>query len=373
MTSDDAVMPPSLAWDEATRVLACSGDWTWAGLSRRMPPPPRGLKGQIDLDTSAVRRLDTAGAVCLRRHLTKLQQQGGIVSAERVLPPHQAFLDLVTERQLPVAAEPETRINPLARIGAGSISMVGRMLAYFDFVGAVASDGLPRLLRPDRIRWRQVVAEIDHGGLRALPILGMLTFLTGVVIAYQGGTPLQEYGANIFLVDLLTLTMLREMAPLMTAIIVAGRSGSAYTAQIGTMRITEEVDALRVIGITPFEMLVLPKLIAMLIVMPLLTIYADFFGMLGGIVVASAWFGVGYEEFIQRIPEAVAPSSFWVGILKAPVFAALIVTVACYHGFQVQRSTESVGRSTTRSVVHGIFLVIVADAIFSIVFTVLDL
>jgi phospholipid/cholesterol/gamma-HCH transport system permease protein len=368
MKSNDTLMPPSLDWDEASRILACSGDWTLAALSLRSPSAPRSLQGRFELDTTGVRHLDTAGAVCIRRQLTALQQQGGILAGDRILPPHQALLDLVTQHQLPIPAAPLSRFGLLSLIGEWSVAAIGRFMAFFTFVGAVASDSLPRFLRPHSIRWRQVVAEIDHGGVRALPILALLLFLTGVVIAYQGGAPLQQYGANIYLVDLLTLTMLREMAPLMTAIIVAGRTGSAYTAQIGTMHITEEVDALRVIGISPYEMLVLPKLIAMLIAMPLLTTFASFFGMLGGIVVAATWFDVGLWAFIQRIPEAVVPSSFWVGMIKAPVFAVLIVSVACYQGFQVRGSTESVGRATTRSVVHGIFLVIVADAIFSVIF-----
>lgn len=373
MTSDDIAMLPSLDWDESARVLSCVGEWTWAGLSRRAPVPPRGLKGAIALDTSGVTRLDTAGAVCLRRYLGMLQRQGAIVSGDRILPPHQAVLDLVTERQFPPAGPAGQQPNPFHRLGEWSARFAGRAAGFFDFIGAVAADSLPRFLQPQRIRWRQVVAEIDHGGVRALPILALLTFLSGVIIAYQGGAPLEQYGANIYLVDLVTLMMLREMAPLLTAIIVAGRTGSAYTAQIGTMRITEEVDALRVIGITPYEILVLPKLLAMLIVLPLLTMFANVFGMLGGITVSTLMFGVGPGEFIQRIPEAVNPSSFWVGIMKAPVFAMLIVSVACYQGFRVRRSTESVGRATTRSVVQGIFLVIVADAIFSVAFNILDL
>ncbi|MCH8506979.1 MAG: ABC transporter permease, partial [Ectothiorhodospiraceae bacterium] len=174
-------------------------------------------------------------------------------------------------------------------------------------------------------------------------------------------------------VDLLAITMLREMAPLMTAIIVAGRTGSAYAAQIGTMRITEEVDALRVIGLTPYEILALPKMLGLLVAMPLLTLFADLMGMLGGMVVANTMFGIGYDDFLRRIPEAIYPSSFWVGIIKAPVFAAIIVSISCYHGFAVQGSTESVGRATTRSVVQSIFLVIVADAIFSVVFNIVNL
>ncbi|MDN3518658.1 ABC transporter permease [Aquisalimonas lutea] len=375
MTADESATqpePPRLQWDAEQSRLLCRGDWTWGGLSLAEPGLPGGINGRLHLDTTGIRGLDTAGAVVLQHRIEALESNGCAVDRDGLPDGHEGLLALVRRHRLP-PADPRPRAGVLYRIGFGTARGLGRLSAFFAFVGEVAADALPLVMRPHRIRWRQVVGEIDHAGLRALPILGLLVFLTGVVIAYQGGAPLQRYGANIFLVDLLTLTMLREMAPLMTAIIVAGRTGSAYTAQIGTMRITEEVDALRVIGITPYEMLVLPKLLALLVAMPLLTIFADILGMLGGITVAGAWFGVGATEFIARMPEAIAPSSFWVGIIKAPVFAILITLVSCYHGFCVQGSTESVGRATTQSVVQGIFLVIVADAVFSVVFNLLKL
>lgn len=373
MTKDENTTPPSLHWDGSRQTLSCRGDWTWEGLSVRAPTPPREVSGPVTLETDAVTSLDTAGALCLHRLLAAIESDGLTIDRGAIRADHKAFLELVNQHRLPSGGEQRALPNPLHRLGEATVTLLGRPPALLAFVGAVAADTAPRLLKPHRIRWRQVIGEIDHGGVRALPILGLLIFLTGVVIAYQGGAPLQQYGANIFLVDLLSLTMLREMAPLMTAIIVAGRSGSAYAAQIGTMHMTEEVDALRVIGITPYEMLVLPKLLAMLIVMPLLTIFANIFGMLGGMTVASLFFDVGFAEFLQRMPEAIASSSFWVGIIKAPVFAILIVMVSCYHGFHVARSTESVGRATTKSVVQGIFLVIVADAAFSVVFNMLNL
>ncbi len=373
-TSDSAPRPPTVSWDPEQRLLSYAGDWTWQGFARGTPALPNTgtTKEGVRLDTSALSHLDTAGAVALQRHLDELERAGRVVDLEHVAAPHRELLALVTGHRLP-PAEASQRQPLLHRLGAATVDAFQRMNAFLSFVGEVNADSLPRLLRPHRLRWRQVVGEMEHAGVRALPILGLLVFLTGVVIAYQGGEPLRQYGATIFLVDLLTLTMLREMAPLMTAIIVAGRTGSAFTAQIGTMRITEEVDALRVIGITPYEMLVLPKVLALVLVMPLLTIFADIFGMLGGMVVATTYFGIGLEEFIQRVPEAVAASSFWVGIIKAPVFAVIIAMVACYHGFHVQNSTESVGRATTQSVVQGIFLVIVADAAFSVVFSQLNL
>ncbi|MFO7858834.1 MAG: ABC transporter permease [Ectothiorhodospiraceae bacterium] len=369
---DRAPELPSLEWHPEDGTLVGTGDWTWHGLSGRRPGLPWRIRGPLRLDTTAVTAMDTAGALLLHRHLHTLASRNCTVDQSGVTPAHARLMDLVARHEASAFERPRAA-NPLHRLGNATVSLIARLLAFFGFVGAVAHDGLPRLLRPMSIRWRQVGGEIQHAGVNALPILGLLVFLTGVVIAYQGGAPLQQYGANIFLVDLLSLTILREMAPLMTAIIVAGRTGSAYTAQIGTMQITEEVDALRVIGITPYEMLVLPKLIALFISMPLLTLFADIVGMAGGITVSATWFGIGVGDFLQRMPDAIAASSFWVGIAKAPVFAVLIVTVSCYHGFCVQGSTESVGRATTQSVVQGIFLVIVADALFSIAFTFLDL
>jgi phospholipid/cholesterol/gamma-HCH transport system permease protein len=177
----------------------------------------------------------------------------------------------------------------------------------------------------------------------------------------------------VLVVNLVGVTMLREMGPLLAAIIVAGRTGSAYTAEIGTMRITEELDALRSLGITPLEMLVVPKLLGLLIALPLLTLYASALGIFGGMVVADSLYNVGYADFLRRLPDAFAPSTFWVGLIKAPVFALLVAAVACHRGFQVTHSAESIGRETTVSVVQSIFLVIIADAVFSVLFQVFGL
>jgi phospholipid/cholesterol/gamma-HCH transport system permease protein len=193
------------------------------------------------------------------------------------------------------------------------------------------------------------------------------------VVAYQGADQLRQYGANIFVADLVGLSMLREFAPLMTAIIVAGRSGSAYAAQIGTMAVTEEIDAMRTLGIAPLDMLVLPKLLALMIALPLLTVFADVLGVLGGMLMARAQLGVNFGEFLDRFVLAVSPTAYLVGICKAPVFAAVIAVVGCYQGFRTSGGADSVGRQTTRSVVQGIFLVIVADALFSVAFSALGL
>ncbi|WP_291991868.1 ABC transporter permease [Candidatus Accumulibacter sp. ACC003] len=192
-------------------------------------------------------------------------------------------------------------------------------------------------------------------------------------VAYQGADQLRQYGANIYVADLVGLSMLREFAPLITAIIIAGRSGSAYAAQIGTMSVTEEIDAMRTLGIAPLELLVLPKIIALLIVLPLLTLFADLLGVFGGMIMARSQLGVGFGEFLDRFVTAVSVSAYLTGIGKAPVFAAIIAIIGCFQGFRTHGGADSVGRQTTRSVVQSIFLVIVADALFSVAFSALDL
>jgi len=238
-------------------------------------------------------------------------------------------------------------------------------VGFLAFLGETSIAMARALVWPARIRWQALFANIETAGLRAMPIVGLLSFLIGVVIAYQGGNQLRYYGANIFIVELVTLTMVRELAPLIAAIIVAGRTGSSYTAQIGTMQVTEEVDALRTIGIDPFDMLVLPKLFGLLIVLPLLAVFADMSSVFGGMVVAALMLDVSFQEFLNRIPQVVSLFSFLFGIMKAPVFAAIIALVGCYQGFQVYGGADSVGRQTTQSVVQAIFLVIVADALFA--------
>ena len=210
---------------------------------------------------------------------------------------------------------------------------------------------------------------MQESGFDALPIVGLLVFLLGIVVAYQGGRQLKIYGANIFVVEMVCLIMLRELAPLIAAIIVAGRTGSAYAAEIGTMRVTEEIDALTTLGIGPFDQLVLPKVTGLMISLPLLTMFADLLGVFGGMVMATNVLDVSFADFVQRIPVAISTSDFVVGIVKAPVFAMIIAMVGCHQGFQVAGGADSVGRQTTVSVVQSIFLVIVTDAAFSVLFS----
>lgn len=265
--------------------------------------------------------------------------------------------------------------NPgiLTRMGQSSYAALAQAYALLGFLGESAMALAGWLTHPARVRWRPILFNLRSGGFDALPIVGTLSFLLGIVVAYQGADQLRQYGANIFVADLVGLSMLREFAPLMTAIIIAGRSGSAYAAQIGTMSVTQEIDAMRTIGIAPLEMLVLPKVLALMIALPLLTVFADVLGVAGGMLMARAQLGVGFNEFLERFSKAVSVTSYLVGVGKAPVFAAIIVLVGCFQGFRTRGGADSVGAQTTRAVVQSIFLVIVADALFSVAFSVLDL
>jgi phospholipid/cholesterol/gamma-HCH transport system permease protein len=320
------------------------------------------------LDASGVSALDTAGAIVLRQLESLLRRAGRPVESAR-LPEHQApLLELVTSRE----RKPRRAARPPAATRLyGHVLEIwrDRALGFLSFFGQVFVDACRQLANPNRIRWPFVVRNIQTGGAEAMPIVGLLMFLIGIVVAYQGAVQLHRYGADIFIVDLVGLSMVRELAPLFTAILVAGRTGSAYTAQIATMKVTEEVDALRVLALSPIEVLVLPKVFALVIALPLLTAFADVVGILGGMLMTATMMPIGPRFFLEQFPRVVLPESYLVGIGKAPVFAVVIATVGCYQGFKASGSAESVGAQTTISVVQSIFLIIVLDALFSIVFS----
>ena len=349
----------------------CEGDWTLDGIETldRSLQDMHWPVGELQLDGSGIQAIDTTGALQLLNFIAGLEQAGHPVQLTGLRTEHQALLDLVCERLATagtVTAPPPT-LNGLERLGRPVIFHAIRAIEFLAFIGEAAV-ALGRLaLRPSRFRWRALLGNLEAAGVNALPIIALLSFMMGIVIAYQGGQQLKSYGANIFIVELVSLTMLRELAPLITAIIVAGRTGSAYTAQIGTMQITEEVDALRTIGIPPMDLLVLPKLLALTIALPLLTVFADALSVFGGMVMAQTMLDVGAGDFLDRFPQVVTPTSFLIGVGKAPVFAAIIALVGCYRGFQVRGGADSVGRQTTVSVVQSIFLVIAADALFSVI------
>ncbi|HYM02002.1 MAG TPA: ABC transporter permease, partial [Stellaceae bacterium] len=297
-----------------------------------------------------------------------------IVNVPAALTP---LLDQVARsepREIPVErrhALVEIIANALQFVGEGAIDFFLAARDLLNFFGLVCLTIGRNCLHPARLRGTSLVAQMQRTGVSALPIVGLLSFLIGIVLAYQGADQLRRFGAEIFAVNLLGIGVLRELGVLMTAIIVAGRSGSAFTAEIGAMQVNEEIDAMRTLGLDPIEVLVLPRLFGLILVLPLLTFYADVMAMLGGALMSWAILGLPLLIFLRQLHDAIVGWTLWLGIVKAPFFAATIALVGCHEGLRVSRSAESVGRLTTLSVVESIFLVIVIDAAFSILFSAL--
>jgi phospholipid/cholesterol/gamma-HCH transport system permease protein len=353
-------------------VLVCRGDWTVGSINTLRVSLddlvfPAG--GTVTIDGNAIDAMDTAGAWLLLLVRQQAETAGKKVRFTGFQPAQSTLLDYIAAESSAIVSVPAGRRR---RSILDRWTVICADLVHFlAFIGEAVISLIRGILRPGRIRWHEILADMFETGVKALPIVGLLSFLMGVVIAYQGAVQLKLYGANIYIADMVGYAMLRELAPLLAAILVCGRTGSAYAAQIGTMQVREEVAALQTIGIPPVDMLVLPKVLSLIIVMPLLSVYADVLAVFGGMVMANVQLGLGFNAFLFRLEEAISYSTFMIGISKAPVFAAIIAIVGCYQGFKVQGSAESVGRHTTISVVQSIFLVIVTDAMFSILFSVL--
>jgi phospholipid/cholesterol/gamma-HCH transport system permease protein len=367
-------------WFKAERegerlVVAAGGRWTVATLAtldqplRALAP---GAAQSVAIDLGALEALDTAGAWVLHRTLTQLSRDGVAASFAHARPEHATLLEQAAHaggRHGPAARERHAFTELLVRVGKATYEARDAAAGLLSFFGLLCITIGRSVLKPARIRFVSVVSHMERTGLDAMPIVGLLSFLIGIVIAYQGADQLRRFGAQVFVVNLIGISVLREMGILLTAIIVAGRSGSAFTAEIGTMKVNEEVDAMVTLGLDPVEVLVLPRTLALVLTLPLLTFYADIMGLLGGCVMAVSTLDITVTQFLKQLQAAVPLQHFWVGMIKSPVFAFVIAMVGCYEGLNVARSAESVGRLTTKSVVESIFIVIVLDALFSIFFT----
>lgn len=356
-------------------VLAASGAWTIHSAEFLHTEISRlNMQGASKsvVDLSGVHELDTAGAMLVKRLRTMVGQADIPFEIVGIQEDHARLINRVAA-QSDVEPVEEPSYHPLIamveRVGRASCATYREALDLLHFLGVTTVASMRGLANPKRIRFIPVLSHIERVGLNALPIVGLLAFLIGIVLAYQGADQLRQFGADIFTVDLLGISILREMGVLMTAIVIAGRSGSAFAAQIGTMQVNQEVDAMRTLGLDPIDMLVLPRVIALLISLPLLTVYADIMGLIGGGLMVIVTLDVSFLQFLERLQNSVSISSYWVGIVKAPVFGLLIALTGCREGLKVTGSAESVGTHTTRAVVISIFLVIVADAFFSILFS----
>ena len=374
---DSLLLTPAAITQSTPEQLALSGDWTARGLGaigQQLDELSVSARLEMVIDGSRIVALDTAGAWVMQKLLRSLRGEAGVVRVTDLRPEFASLLELVgpqpVDQGVPAVSK---RASTLERLGRSAEAAAAQAIALLGFVGEIALAFAGCVARPARLRWRPILYNLRSAGFDALPIVGLLSFLLGIVVAYQGADQLRQYGANIFIADLVGLSMLREFAPLITAIIIAGRSGSAYAAQIGTMSVTEEIDALRTLGMAPLDILVLPKILALSIALPLLTVFADVLGVFGGMLMARAQLAVGFGEFLDRFVKAVSVTAYLIGICKAPVFAIIIAVIGCFQGLRTRGGADSVGRQTTRSVVQSTFLVIVADALFSVVFSALDL
>jgi len=356
------------------RFFRVGGRWTLAAVPemRRQLDRigPADMSATIDL--SGLDQLDTAGAWLIDRLQRRLAENGATVEIQGLQPDFAPLFERVlkaAEQPVPPPEHHALLVEFFVGIGSATIAIGNEAKALTGFLGLVVITMGRVAAMPARLRFTSMIYHLQQVGLNAMPIVGLITFLVGVVLGYQGVDQLRQFGAEIFTVDLVGISVLREMGILLTAIMVAGRSGSAFTAQIGTMQVNEEVDAIRTLGLDPVEVLVLPRLYALVIAMPLLTFFADLMGLLGGGAMAVLLIGITPGQFVVQLEQAVSTWSFAVGIIKAPVFGFLIGIVGCYQGLMVTGSAESVGRRTTQSVVEGIFLVIVFDAAFSIFFS----
>ena len=356
--------------------LHISGDWTLANYARLKQLNAQ-LAGKYDdstqVDLDDVTRLDTAGASLLVELLGAERVSQLADTTSRLPAADRALLQTVYSSMrdfcVPTKApEENTGIQVLSRIGCAVDKLWQDSLKLLGFIGLILQTLARNLFHPKQWRITPVVAHIEQIGLNAAPIVVLLTFMVGAVVAFLGATVLANFGAGIFTVDLVAFSFLREFGVLLTAILLAGRTASAFTAQIGSMKANEEIDAIRTLGLDPMDLLVLPRVLALLIALPLLTFLAMMAGILGGAVVCIVSLGISPDMFISLLHSDIGVQHFLVGMVKAPFFAFLIAAVGCLEGFKVAGSAESVGEHTTSSVVQSIFIVIVLDAVAALFF-----
>lgn len=363
---------PDFQFDSATGVdaLRLRGEWTLPHFAALEPALARTRPGARAnrIDIGSIERLDSAGALLISQLLKRTG--AGINAIDGASPEQRALIaaTLATLEQSVVHPRPWRWSDLLERVGIGALEMLSQGKRLLGFIGLVLTTLPGVIIRPKRWRGTSIVHHIEQTGFDALPIIALLSFMVGAVITFLGAVVLRDFGATVFAVELVGYAFLREFGVLLTAILLAGRTASAFTAQIGAMKSREEIDAIRTLGMDPIEILVIPRLIALLLVMPLLTFVAMGTGILGGLVICASSLDISPAMFLARFQDTFSMQNFVVGMIKAPIFALIIGLIGCLEGFKVSGSAESVGQRTTSSVVQTIFLVILLDAMFALLF-----
>jgi phospholipid/cholesterol/gamma-HCH transport system permease protein len=358
--------------------LTLSGDWSIdqiGAIEASLATLDDEVPSTVRVNCAKLGVLDLSAVWLLRVHLQRWAGAGAHVEFVGKRPAHFDFVDEITKEsapEQPIIESPAGWEAFLARYGRFWVEQKERASSAADYYGRVFMTSLTALRHPKRLRGASIARHIYETGIQAVPIVALIAFLITLVIAYIGAQQLKRFGADIFTVDLVTVGVLREMGVLLTAIIVAGRSGSAFAAEIGVMQLNDEVDALKAMGINPYEALVLPRVIGLVIALPLLTILADAMGLMGGALLCQWLLDISFSQFVVRMQDSLAPTTFWAGFIKAPVFAFLIAMTGTYRGMQVRDSSRELGRLTTVAVVQSIFLVILANAVFAIIYLEID-
>ena len=335
-------------------------------ISARLGESPR----PVVLDLAEVEYFDSGGGAVLLTLRQQLARTGRTLRIARSTRAIDGFLELVDDEAVlaPLVESAPRETDYIPRIGAATLKVLSDTRELLSFTGELILGVRDAVLHPGRVRWRETWQYMERTGVDALPIVALISFLMGLITAFQAAVQLTQFGADIYIANLVSLSISRELGPLMTAIIAAGRSGAAFAAEIGTMKVSDEVDALTTMGFDRTRFLVTPKVLAMLIMLPCLTVFADLIGMLGGLTVATLGLDLPAQVYVRQLRVAMTMWDVASGLIKAEAFALLIAGVGCLRGFQARGGAESVGRITTSAIVAGIFLIIVADAIFTVVF-----
>jgi phospholipid/cholesterol/gamma-HCH transport system permease protein len=325
---------------------------------------------RVRLNLENVDYFDSGGGAVLLGLRRRLSETGTELVVEKATPEIEGFMALVDEDALSrtVSHKATAKLGLAMRVGEATLNVLSDARQLIAFTGEVIIGLRVALTHPKQIRWRETWQYMERSGIDGLPIVSLISFLMGLITAFQASVQLTQFGADIYVANLVGLSIVRELGPLMTAIIAAGRSGAAFAAEIGTMKVSEEIDALTTMGLDRTRFLVTPKVFALLFMLPCLTLYADFVGILGGMTVGVAGLGLPVQVYVRQTASSMAAWDILSGLIKSVAFALLISGVGCLRGFQASTGAESVGRITTSAIVAGIFLIIVADAIFTVVF-----